>query len=90
MTSISISQAKDRLTSIIHTVESSHTPVELTRHGKAAVVIIAADDYQKLSESRPSFSVLMENFKNEYGSVDLDEGDLSKLRDTKSGRDINQ
>lgn len=88
MTSISISKAKDQLTSIIHDVESTHTPVELTRHGKAAVVIMAAEVYQKWSEERPSFTVLMESFTNEYGSVAIKDKDLEDLRPTDPGRGV--
>ncbi|RKX92215.1 MAG: hypothetical protein DRZ90_14105 [Spirochaetes bacterium] len=44
----SISRAKNELTQIIHAVETG-PPVELTRHGKAAAVLLSVSDYDALT-----------------------------------------
>ncbi|RKX84487.1 MAG: hypothetical protein DRP70_13170 [Spirochaetes bacterium] len=48
LTTFSISRAKNELTQIIHAVETG-PPVELTRHGKAAAVLLSVSDYDALT-----------------------------------------
>jgi len=48
LTTFSIFRAKNELTQIIHAVETG-PPVELTRHGKAAAVLLSLSDYDALT-----------------------------------------
>ena len=87
MTSISISQAKNELTRILHDVEKGN-PVELTRHGKSAAVILSFDDYKALLKNRPSFSAALDNFNNKSYEYEVDDTVFNNLRSEEHGRDI--
>jgi prevent-host-death family protein len=87
MISISISQAKNELTRILHDVEKGN-PVELTRHGKSAAVILSFEDYEALLKNRPSFSAALNNFYNKTYDYEIDDAVFDKLRSAESGRDI--
>lgn len=71
--------AKNRLSAVVHRVESG-TPIELTRHGKPAVVIVSSESFHRLSGDGPRFSSRYEWFRNRFsedGIADADCGDPS-------------
>lgn len=49
-TSLSVSDARDQLASIINHAQSNHEPVFLTRRGRRVAAIIDADDLERLTE----------------------------------------
>jgi antitoxin YefM len=51
MKTMSVSEAKDKFSSLVESVESTHDAVEITRHGKPAVVIISREDLDSLQET---------------------------------------
>jgi len=51
MQTMSVSEAKDKFSSLIESVETTHDAVEITRHGKPTVVIISREDLDALQET---------------------------------------
>ncbi len=84
----SVTEAKNRLTSIVHEVEVG-SPVELTRRGEPVAVIVSATDYRRLSAPGPNFwdayQGLLTNFDLARDGI---EDDLRDLRDRSPGREV--
>ena len=51
MKTLSLSEAKDRLSGLIDEAESTHEMVTITKHGRPAAVLMAADDLASLHET---------------------------------------
>lgn len=51
MRQVPLSEAKDRLSALIDDVEATHGIVTITRHGRPAAVLMAADDLESLHET---------------------------------------
>lgn len=51
MQTVNVTDAKDRLSQLVEAVQSTHDAVTITRHGKAAAVLIAAEDLQQLTDT---------------------------------------
>lgn len=48
MQSVSVSEAKDRFSQLVETVDTTHEAVTITRHGRPAVVMLSVDDLESL------------------------------------------
>lgn len=51
MKTVSLSEAKDKLSGFIDEVESEHEIIQITRHGHGAAVLISQDDLDSLHET---------------------------------------
>ena len=51
MQTMSVSEAKDKLSTLVEGVESTHDAVVITRHGKPAAVLISPEDLDSLQET---------------------------------------
>lgn len=51
MQTMNVSEAKDKLSQLVESVESTHNAITITRHGKAAAVLVSADDLQQLTDT---------------------------------------
>ncbi len=51
MTTVPLSEARNRLSEYVADVEHTHERVTITRHGHPAVVLISADDLASIEES---------------------------------------
>jgi prevent-host-death family protein len=51
MKTMSLSEAKDKLSKLVEEVESTHERVRITRHGHGAAVVIAEDDLEAMTET---------------------------------------
>jgi antitoxin YefM len=65
MKTVPLSEAKDHLSGLVEEAETTHEIVTITKHGRPAVVLMAADDLESLHEtvfwlSRPGFRDDME------------------------------
>lgn len=49
--SVPLSEAKDKLSAIVEQAERTHEIVTITRHGRPAAVLMAADDLESLQET---------------------------------------
>ncbi len=88
MTVVSISEAKNRLTQIVHDVENGE-PVELTRHGVPAAILLSFKKYKELSERPLSFLSLMQSFRESKKELLLKDNDIfSNFRGHEAGRQV--
>ena len=89
MTVVSITEAKNKLTQIVHDVENGE-PVELTRHGVPTAVLLSFKNYIELAEKSSSFLSLMQSFRVSNGEYLLEEDNIfSGLRSSEAGRNVN-
>lgn len=51
MTTVPLGEAKDRLSALVESAESTHDIITITRHGKPAAVLMSADDLESLHET---------------------------------------
>ncbi|HEX8509935.1 MAG TPA: type II toxin-antitoxin system Phd/YefM family antitoxin [Propionibacteriaceae bacterium] len=51
MKSLPLSEAKDRLSALVDEAESTHEIVTITKHGRPAAVLMAAEDLESLHET---------------------------------------
>ena len=82
----SISEAKNRLTSIIHGVEAGDS-AQLTRHGKPVAILLSLNEYESLKQKNKNFWESLISFRL---SMDKDGNNLDDcfdhVRDTSTGR----
>ncbi len=48
---VSVSEAKDKLSTLVEGVESTHSAIVITRHGRPAAVLLSPDDLESLTET---------------------------------------
>ena len=48
---LSLSEAKDHLSSLVDEAERTHEIITITKHGRAAAALLAADDLDSLHET---------------------------------------
>ena len=51
MKTVALSDAKDRLSALVEEADTTHEIVQITRHGRAAAVLMSADDLESLHET---------------------------------------
>jgi prevent-host-death family protein len=51
MRTLPLSEAKDKLSGLVDEAESTHEIITITRHGRPAAVLMAADDLESLHET---------------------------------------
>lgn len=51
MRSVPLSEAKDKLSAMVEQAERTHEIVTITKHGRPAAVLMAADDLESLHET---------------------------------------
>lgn len=51
MTSVPLSEAKDKLSAMVEQAERTHEIVTITRHGRPVAVLMAAEDLESLHET---------------------------------------
>lgn len=51
MTTMPLSEAKDKLSAMVEQAERTHEIVTITRHGRPAAVLMAAEDLESLHET---------------------------------------
>ena len=51
MTTVPLGEAKDKLSALIDSAESTHDIITITKHGKPAAVLMSADDLESLHDT---------------------------------------
>ena len=51
MKSVPLSEAKDKLSALVDEADATHEIIRITRHGRAAAVLMSADDLESLHET---------------------------------------
>ncbi len=87
----SIAEAKNKLPSIIHSVENG-PPVTLTRRGQSVAVLLSIHDYERLKRIKGDFRSALTAFRQtvEKAEVEILESDFKDLRDVSNGREIDR
>lgn len=84
MRSIPLGEAKDKLSALVDEAESTHEIITITRHGRPAAVLMAADDLESLQEtvfwlSQPAIRDKIAEAEREYAEGSTISGEA--LRD---------
>ena len=84
-----IAEAKNKLPSIVHSVEKG-SPVRLTRHGRPVAVLLSVSQYEKLSRGMAGYWEALKSFRNQMKEeeVQISDADFENLRDESQGREI--
>lgn len=77
---MSLSEAKDKLSGLVDDAESTHEIITITRHGRPAAVLMAADDLESLQEtlfwlSKPGIAESVAAAEREYAAGETVSGD---------------
>jgi prevent-host-death family protein len=87
----SIAEARDNFTGLVHEAEAGDT-VELTRRGKPVAVLVACEEFQRLTEGRRGFRETYRSFLEQYPASSENtiepEDWLYRDRDPSPGRDF--
>lgn len=51
MRRVPLSEAKDKLSSLVDEADTTHEIIQITKHGRAAAVLMSADDLESLHET---------------------------------------
>ncbi|WP_042915501.1 type II toxin-antitoxin system Phd/YefM family antitoxin [Mycobacterium canetti] len=51
MKSVPLTEAKDKLSALVDEADTTHEIIRITRHGRAAAVLMSADDLDSLHET---------------------------------------
>jgi antitoxin Phd len=85
----SIAEAKNKLPSIVHSVEKGPS-VKLTRRGQPVAVLLSIQEYERLNRKKDNFWNALKAFRKiiEKEGVDIFDADFKGLRDFSSGREV--
>jgi prevent-host-death family protein len=85
----SIADAKNKLPSIIHSVEKGPS-VKLTRRGRPVAVLLSIQEYEQLSRKKEGFWRALKDFRKqaEREGVEISNSDFEGLRDNSAGREV--
>lgn len=90
MNTVSIAEAKSRLSQLIHSTEKGDT-VHLSRYGKPVAVLLSESDYQALLHQKNEPWDVIAQWRNDtdfgHGDAWSDE-EISRWREAQSGRDF--
>lgn len=84
---VTISEAKNKLTAIVHTVEKGPS-VKLTRRGRPVAVLVSIAEYEALHGRRPAFWDLLTALRAQAAGCDISDDDFADLRDGRPGREV--
>ena len=84
MQTISVSDAKDKLSTLVESVESTHDVVLITRHGKPAAVLISPDDLDSLQETLAWLSDPEHAKEMAEAEADIAEGRMLSLEEVRA------
>jgi antitoxin Phd len=84
-----IAQAKNKLPSIIHSVEKG-APVTLTRHGRPVAVLLSIRQYEGLRREKVGYWDALKSLRNlmEVEDIQVSDADFEGLRDDSHGRNV--
>ena len=85
----SIAEAKNKLPSIIHSVEKGPS-VRFTRRGRPVAVLLSIQEYEHLSRKKEGFWRALKVFRKQAAreGVEISNADFKGLRDNAAGREV--
>lgn len=82
MTTVSLGEAKDKLSALVESAASTHDIITITRHGQPAAALISIDDLESLRETVYWLS------QQSTGSVIAEAENTIEAGETVSGDDL--
>jgi prevent-host-death family protein len=82
-----ISEAKNKLPAIIHSVEKGPS-VKLTRRGRPVAVLLSIKEYEALCRQHVGFWKALQAFWDENKNIEVSDQDFEQLRDRSPGRKV--
>ena len=85
----SIAEAKNKLPSLIHSVEKGPS-VRLTRRGRPVAVLLSIQEYDRLLQKKGSFWRALKAFRKiaENEGIEISNADFNGFRDYSPGREV--
>lgn len=82
---VPLSEAKNKLSALVEEADTTHEIIQITRHGRAAAVLMSADDLDSLNETlhalrMPRFSEDLAQADDDYASGNTVTGDEIRRR----------
>lgn len=84
MTTVSLPEARAKLSRLVQSAVTKHERFELTRHGDRVAVLLGADDYDSLLETLDVLGNPDEVEAIRAGVADLERGDITCAGDVRS------
>ena len=84
MTTVPLSEAKDKLSALVEAAETTHDIVTITRHGREAAVLMAKSDLDSLHETIFWLSQPGVREDNDSARRELAEGHTVSARDVRT------
>jgi len=80
MKTLPLSEAKDKLSALVEEAETTHEIISITKHGRPAAVLMAADDLESLHEtlfwlSQPGIQESLNEAEREYAAGETTSGE---------------
>lgn len=80
MRTVSLSEAKDKLSALVDEAESTHEIIAITRHGRPTAMLLAADDLESLHEtlfwlSQRGFGTSLAEAEREHAAAETMSGE---------------
>jgi antitoxin YefM len=80
MKTVPLGEAKDKLSGLVDEAELTHEIITITRHGRAAAVLMSADDLESLHEtlywlSKPGIRESIAEAEREYAAGETTAGE---------------
>jgi prevent-host-death family protein len=87
-TAIPLHEAKNRLSQVVHAVESGE-PAEITRHGRSVAVLLSTEAYARVQGAAETFRRRYDRFRAMWPAEGDDEMDpFDGIRPSNAGRDV--
>ena len=86
---ISVSEAKDRFSQLVESIDTTHEAVTITRHGRPAVVMLSIDDLESLQATLALLQDLHHAEEVAEADADIAAGrtlSLAEVREQLAGR----
>jgi prevent-host-death family protein len=86
----SIAEARNQFAAIVHDLKTTPS-IQLTRRGKPVAMLMAIEEYERLTASRAGFWDNSQAFRNtvDLAGLDIDPAIFEDLRDASPGREVN-
>lgn len=84
MRTMSVSEAKDKLSTLVESVEATHEAVVITRHGKPAAILLSPADLESLTETLSWLADPLHRAEVDEAETDIAEGRTLSLDEVRA------
>ena len=84
MQTMNLIEAKDKLSQLVESVESTHNAITITRHGRPAAVLVSADDLQQLTDTVEWLNDPLTATELAEAAADIDAGRTMSVADARA------